>query len=86
MHYKFTFIVFVLTPLIKSPISSIYFSFTAEKFEENPRFLPIVSTHRQLFHFLHLFHGLEARKKKQLEVWTVFAPLKLCFSVKFQVK
>ena len=47
LGYEFIFIVFVLTTLIleeclKFPISSICFIFTAEKIEENPRFLPIV--------------------------------------------
>ena len=39
--------------------------------EENPRFLPIVSTHRILFHFLILFHDFEGRKMKQNAVGTV---------------
>ena len=51
MRYKFTFIVFVLTPLILEE----------EEIEENPRCLPIVSTHRQLFHFHH-FHGFQANQ------------------------
>ena len=41
-----------------------------KQFEENPRFLRIVQTHRQLFHFLRLIHGFEARKMKQLAVGT----------------
>ena len=40
--------------------------------EENPRFLPIVSTHRILFHFLILFHDFEGRKMKQNAVGTVY--------------
>ena len=39
--------------------------------EENPPFLPIVSTHRILFHFLILFHDFEGRKMKQNAVGTV---------------
>ena len=37
----------------------------------NSQFMPLVSSHRQLFHFLQLFHGYEASKTKQLEVGTV---------------
>ena len=39
--------------------------------KENPRFLPIVSTHRILFHFLILFHDFEGWKMKQNTVGTV---------------
>ena len=37
----------------------------------NPRFLPLVSTHRQLLHFFQWFQGFEAPKMKQLAVETI---------------
>ena len=43
--------------------------------KENPRFLPIVSTHRILFNFLILFHHFEGRKMKQNAVGTVYVML-----------
>ena len=56
---------------VRSKTINVNQLFKLKQFEENSRFLPIVSTHRQLFHFLHLFNGFEARKRKQLALGTV---------------
>ena len=55
-------------------ISYTYFNFTIES--ETRRiiknsFLPVVTTRRQLFHFLQLLDGFEAQKMKQLALGTV---------------
>ena len=66
--YKFTFIVLILTPLILKKVPKIpylvhlFHFYKRKKIEENPQFLPLVSTHRQLFPLLRLFQGLKARK------------------------
>ena len=42
-----------------------------ESSASNFKFIPLVSTHRQLLHFFQWFQGFEAPKMKQLAVETI---------------
>ena len=48
---------------------TLFFQFSSA---QDLRFLPLVSSSRQLLHFLNLFHGFKARKWKQMAGGIVF--------------
>ena len=60
----FFFTYFILAECFKPPILPFVsiWQWKFKEVEENPRFFPLVSTHRQLWHFLYLFRGFRPGK------------------------